>query len=203
MCTSLHIVFTMCGIFVLSFAAFALYRRCRRKKLTPVTRVTAPLSAADVDYARMMYEENAEHARLHEELRGSATSLLVALIGGLLASTVLEAGAPKPIIGISICAVSMLGIFLNMKHYERYLLHLAVLRGFREQLEVALTAPLEKLMGNLRNNHEHERWLFSGIRTHYLWNLTFVVTFAIGVYVSHAAYTAPPPKVVAPAHAPA
>ena len=57
------------------------------------------------DYLRMLYEENAEHARAHEDLRAQATIIFMALIAG--AFTLVD---KKPVwIGWLIFVVSLLG----------------------------------------------------------------------------------------------
>ena len=42
-------------------------------------------TAEERDYLKMMYEENAEHARQHENMRGTATGSFIALIAGVMA----------------------------------------------------------------------------------------------------------------------
>ena len=47
-------------------------------------RAATTLSEADREYLTMMYKENAEHARQHENLRAVVGSLFMTLIAGLL-----------------------------------------------------------------------------------------------------------------------
>jgi hypothetical protein len=72
-----------------------------------------------------MYEEESEHARKHEEFRGTATNLFVALIAGLLAFAVGEHNSAlrQWTSGILICGASVLGAIVSYKHYERYKFH--------------------------------------------------------------------------------
>lgn len=143
------------------------------------------LTSEERDYARMMYEENAEHARLHEELRSGATTLLVSLIAGLLAATAFgdTANLPHKLIGCIICAVSVLGALLSSKHYERFQLHLRVLRAYRHALEQNLNnRALTDLRESARVAHEHESWLHR-VRLNVLWSLVYGATFLIGVAI--------------------
>ena len=142
-----------------------------------------PLSTEEREYAKMLYEENAEHARLHEELRGSATTLFVSLIAGLLAATAF--GEPRNIshrwIGGIICAVSLLGALLSAKHYERFQLHLRILRECRHLIEEdLLNKSLKKLRESARVSHESEH-LLHRVRLNVLWLLVYGATFIIGL----------------------
>jgi hypothetical protein len=113
-----------------------------------------PKNQADRDYLVMMYEEHAEHARQHETLRAAVAGFVIALVAGLLAT---DASKEHPvIIAIVIGVVSLLGLLLNLKHYERYELHNEVLRGFRKSLEKGVDPPLRMLNDNCRKVHRAE-----------------------------------------------
>src|SRR5580692_6505911 len=107
-------------------------KRKRGERPTPVP----PQTDKDREYLKMMYEEQAEHARLHEELRGTATGLFIALIAGLLAFGVTEGAQTQreSVVGVMILVVSVVGSLVTYKHYERYNMHLSRLRGFRYSL---------------------------------------------------------------------
>jgi len=140
-----------------------------------------PLSNEERQYATMMYEEHAEHARLHEELRASATSLLMALIAGLAASAFLFDRYGRAT-GIMICAVSALGVLLNVTHHERYEMHVDALRAFREELEKEIKGSALVTIGkNIRAAHEKR------LRLHVLWNAVYAITFCIGAFVAYHA----------------
>ena len=99
----------------------------------------------------MMYEEHAEHARQHETLRAAVAGFVIALVAGLLAT---EASKNHPVVvaGV-ICVVSLLGLLLNLKHYERYKLHREVLAGFRGSLEEAVDFRLRTINKDYRKLH--------------------------------------------------
>lgn len=139
------------------------------------------LTQEERQFALSMYEEHAEHCRLHEELRASATSLLMTLVGGLLAASVF-AQAHSRILGLMIGVISLLGVLLNWKHYERFCLHRHVLRGFLDQLQQGLSASVATLNERRRKEHEASHPILSGIRLNWLWSLSYAITLSIGLY---------------------
>lgn len=109
------------------------------------------------EYLKMMYEEHAEHARLHEELRAGATTILVALISGVLAAIFFfDKNQDYKAGGLIICFISVLGGLLSWKHCERYELHLKVLGGLRKELEKELPKSIVDLAPGLRGEHNKE-----------------------------------------------
>jgi hypothetical protein len=147
--------------------------------------VAKPKTQEDRDYLTMMYEEHAEHARQHEVLRAAATGFFLALIAGLLAATIggSNTGNKDRIIGSIICGLSILGVILNAKHYERYRFHLDILRGFRKSLESGVTNTLTTINRDFRSYHESQHWIFSKIDLNVLYLCIYVITFVIGAAV--------------------
>jgi hypothetical protein len=148
----------------------------------PKPQVSAPKDDGDRTFLIAMYEEHAEHARQHENLRATVATIFVALIAGIF--TYGAAGANRvPMSGALICAISILGCLLNVKHYERYSMHREVLRGYREALELGLNnSALGRINSEFREWHEIQ-WPFLSkwVRLHYLWASVYFVTFIIGL----------------------
>ena len=142
--------------------------------------VPVPQTSEDRDYLVMMYEEHAEHARQHEILRAAVAGFFVALIAGLLAAPGSEHHPQRELIGATICALSLLGMLLNAKHYERYLLHNSVLTGFRKSIEQGLTDGLSKINKNWRDQHRKHHKFLDDISLHRLWLLVYIATFIVG-----------------------
>jgi disulfide bond formation protein DsbB len=146
-----------------------------------------PDNQDDRDYLVMMYEEHAEHARQHETLRAAVTGFFIALIAGLLAAPGNENSPQKIIVGIIICIVSLLGLLLNEKHYERYHMHREILRGYRNSLEQGLgNKDLSKIRDKREECHKKEYRLFPWrnlctLRLHHLWSAVYCLTFVVGV----------------------
>lgn len=133
------------------------------------------------DYLRMMYEENSEHARQHEDMRGTATGLFVALIAGVMAFAAGDNEHRIVVSGIVVCAVSVLGGLISYKHYERYELHLRRARDYRTALELGLDPTYPMLKNEADRKHEERyptthRWL----KLHVLWLFVYLATFMIG-----------------------
>lgn len=143
----------------------------------------APKTSEDREYLRMLYEENAEHARKHEELRGAATAIFMALIAGLLAFAVGEGTTANRelVSGCLIFGSSLVGALVSYKHYERYELHLNRLRGFRSALELGLTKGLAEIGPICRKEHKaHYRFTYKWLKLHVLWLVVYGVTLLIG-----------------------
>src|SRR5579862_6724327 len=109
----------------------------------------------DAAYLQMMYQEHAEHARLHETHRGTATTLMMALIGAVavfgIGQSTLNwhvAGA-----GLIISATSLLGAILNYKHHEKAELHKLLLTAYRKEIERMVSVDLSKIQYLQRNVH--------------------------------------------------
>jgi hypothetical protein len=148
--------------------------------------VAAPDTPDDREYLRMMYEEHAEEARQHETLRATATSLLVALIAGILAFAATDAAADPLkvwVSGSAICLLSLLGALLNQKHYERNRLHTDIMRGLRASLEQGLSLGIAAIPSAYRNWHDSQWRLARSVRLNKLWNITYAMTAAIGVFM--------------------
>ena len=136
----------------------------------------------DREYLRMMYEENAEQARKHQEFRGTATALFMALIAGLLAFAVGGGGNQKQtwVAGLAICGSSIVGALVAHKHYERYEFHLRQLRGFRSALERGIMKGLDQISSECSEAHNAQHPIFHRFRLHVLWLVVYGVTFLIG-----------------------
>jgi hypothetical protein len=142
------------------------------------------LTTDEREFAKMMYEEHAEHARLHEELRAAATSLIIALISGLLAALFFFENQRHGVAGgLAIGGLSILGIVLNVKHYERYVLHRDIVRGFRETLQQDLSPAIQTLAEKRRKAHEGAWPAISAIRLHLLWLSVYLFTLGIGGFI--------------------
>jgi hypothetical protein len=126
-------------------------------------------SEADRQYLTMMYEEHAEHARQHENLRAAVGSLFMTLVAGLLAFA-----SDRWFVGLYVCIVSILGTLLNYVHYKRYKQHLEALRAFRKELEKGVSPSLAQIRKPFDTG-----WL----RLHTLWTAIYVVTFLLGLVV--------------------
>ena len=140
-------------------------------------------SPEEREYARMVYEENAEHARLHGELRGMACGFLAAGIAGLLAANE-KLQLEGKFIGPVILALSALGVLLNLVHYSRYERHRKVLTAFREALGRDLqAATLPELFKEVRKKHKNARPILSNLRLPWLRNVVYLVTAIAGLYL--------------------
>jgi hypothetical protein len=141
------------------------------------------LSPEERDYAKMIYEDNAENARRADDLRGSATSLLVTLIGALLAATAFgdSTRITRELLALFVCAFSLLGAALSWKLYEKSELYDNVCEKFRRQLERDLPdLELKDLLSKTVEEHKAE-WKFSfHLSLRVMWPSVFALTFVVG-----------------------
>ena len=82
------------------------------------------------------YEEHAQHAREHEQLRAHVASTMAAMaaavvglagVGGLS-----KADVPA---GFVVVVLSGLGVALSIKHYERFKMHTSVMKVVRDEID--------------------------------------------------------------------
>jgi hypothetical protein len=156
------------------------------------------MSPDERDYAKMMYEEHAEHARLHEELRTNATGIFFALVSGLLAVTALGDGA-QPLVGIMICLASIVGCLITWTHYRRFDLHRELLKAFRDKL--AKDLPIAKAAAGLREDYE-KRFPAARLPLHALFVVAFLLTLLIGIVITAAPFVPWLSRLISVRHAP-
>lgn len=102
--------------------------------------VVGAVTDNDREFLYVMYQEHAQQARQHESLRAAITVGLFTLMAAILtASTANKQDQFFGIYGGMIIIISILGIFLNKKHYERNRLHTDVMFGIRASLGHGLT----------------------------------------------------------------
>jgi ATP/ADP translocase len=152
-------------------------------------RLAKPETPQDSAYLTMRYEEDAEHARLHETLRAAVTGLMMTLIAGLLAFAV-EASddhsGKQWVTGILVCGASFVGILFNWVHNSRYEMHLQKLKAFREALEDDLSPSLRLSIKPVIDAISKKR----GPSLRGLWFAIYIFTCLIGGIM--AALSAPP-----------
>jgi hypothetical protein len=167
-------------------------RYCGAPEESEEPAVPAPRTSEERDYLTMMYEEHAEHMRQHETLRAAVTGFFIALIAGLLAAPGSERHPQREIIGGAICVLSFLGLLLNEKHYERYLMHRSIVRGFRKSLEKGLSPRLRLINRNCRDYHENKHPILAKeIGLHELWRVVYMATLIVGIVLIVLGWTAP------------
>jgi hypothetical protein len=136
-----------------------------------ITYWRGKMKAEEREYLRMRYEEDAEHARLHETLRAAVTGLMIALIAGLLAFAVEHKAQWAA--GVLVCGTSLIGLLFNHAHNNRYERHLRKLKAFRHKLEVEVSDDIKNVPNDAK----------SWPSLHGLWLVIYVFTFLIGVVV--------------------
>lgn len=151
------------------------------------------------------YDEHAAQARQHENLRATVTSTLA----GIAAAVVTLAGVggftkADILAGAVVIILSVLGMALSIKHYERNRMHTAILGAVRNRIDDLLETRPEQRMGKLReigeqrhqekfSLHEKREGPFwpKRVRLHLLWlmlpmgigivGILIVVLAAVGV----------------------
>jgi hypothetical protein len=139
-----------------------------------------------------MYNEHATQARHHEILRGTISTILVAVCAGILSLYGAKDGALVEkyhfYIGWMLIALGTLGGLLSYKHYERNRLHVATLRQFRSEIDKILRPSGGSISApNTRGRKKHEceyplssKWL----RGYFLWMAVFIFIIGAGVMIA-------------------
>jgi len=82
------------------------------------------------------YEENATQARQHENLRATASSVLVGFAAALVGLVGVDGMAEDDIpAAVLVIGIGVLGALLSLKHYERNRMHSAILKVARSQID--------------------------------------------------------------------
>ena len=132
------------------------------------------------------YEEHAEEARQHETLRATVTSIL----SGIAAAVVGLAGlgglnlADIPA-GIVVVLLALLGVALNLKHYERNRMHTRIMGETRKEItrlqgDVGARST-QQIREAAVKKHNDEFKILSGIHLHTLWLFLPLMIGAVGV----------------------
>jgi hypothetical protein len=170
------------------------------------------------------YEEHASQARQHENLRATVTSILsataAAVVGLASIRGINKADLPA---GFIVVLLALLGIALNIKHYERNRLHTTILEAVRNEItrldqdETAAPKTTQEIRREAEDAHNSKFRFFSNaeeksakgapgdapakpspwtkIRLHILWLGLPVSIGVVGVLVIVLAFVG-----VAPAH---
>lgn len=122
------------------------------------------------------YEEHTTHARQHELLRAQATSILSAIAAGVAALAGIGGLTPVDVpAGIMVVLVSLIGIAVNQKHYERNRLHSSIAGAVRDEISGVLPSGKLREPGQVRSSAESKhncRWpTVHRVRLHLLWAL--------------------------------
>lgn len=128
-----------------------------------------------------MYNKHATQARHHETLRATISALLVSLVAAILGIKLTMADRQ---IGWIIVSLSAIGLFLNLKHYERNRLATTRLASFRNEMDAILTrhgGRLNQIHKMARADHRKKYWFLSRVRLHWLWLMIFGVLGLIGL----------------------
>lgn len=97
---------------------------------------------AEVDVLLRHYEEHSRQRRHHEDMRAQATSIMVAIAGGVIALAGLDGLSTADIpSGVLVITLALLGVLLSLKHYERFRWHSAISDELRAEIDRALVDP--------------------------------------------------------------
>jgi hypothetical protein len=162
-----------------------------------------------IDYLLHYYDEHAEQARQHETLRATATSMIGAIMAGVVALTgiggLTRADIPS---GILIVMLGIIGTAISLKHYERNRLHTEIMAVVRKEAETIAKArpstvqrwPSELRIKAVREHNKdwslfrrrtdsgsskrvHAKSLLVRLRLSYLWASLPLVIGSVGIII--------------------
>ena len=147
----------------------------RRARLTP----------AEVEYLSSIYNQHWEHGRSHEGLRGVSTGLFMALIGGALAfSASSDVPAAETIGGVTIAIASILGLLLNIKHYERFKFHQHMTNRARDVMARYIRRDVAEVGETVKAPFAKRHPMISQMQVQWLWAIIFLLTLALGTVLT-------------------
>ena len=142
-----------------------------------------------VDGLWRFYEEQAAQVRQHEDLRATVSSTLAAICAAVVALAgvggLSRADVPA---GLVVVLLSVLGVALSLKHYERNRFHAKIMGMTRDEIDRVLYADVSMeatgdLRADARKEHAGEYPRTSRMRLHLLWLGLPVGVGLIGVLV--------------------
>jgi Na+(H+)/acetate symporter ActP len=134
-----------------------------------------------------MYSEHASQARQHETLRGTVSSIIVAVIAALLGLS--KNGQNTHFVGWAIVVLALVGALLSIKHYERNRLHARILGAFGEAMNCILgkhNIALSTINQKARERHKKDYRLLSAISLYMLWLCIFLALMMAGLFLARS-----------------
>jgi hypothetical protein len=135
--------------------------------------------ADDRTYIILMYQEHARQARQQELMRALWAALTLALV--VLLAVVSTMPGQQGSSGILICGVAAMGAISLGKFRERYVLHLAMMRGFRTILGETVRADIARTSHVVGKAHQRKFRLRGFVSLQAVWMLGCIAAFGVGV----------------------
>lgn len=154
----------------------------------------AAVSTVDREYAQMMFSEHAEHARQHVTVRAMAAGFFMALIAGLLAFAVGEAGDHTRVViaGGLVCLMSGLGMAINRKYSERYRHHARRRNAYCDMISANANPAINVYINYCRDIQRQAYPIFWRIELPWLWFFIYCSTLLMGgvvIYMGARGYS--------------
>ena len=151
------------------------------------------LSDAERSVLLELYKDNVTQGRHHETQRSTITTFCFAFAGAFL-GLIAKEGTIKyenRWLTVGLIVVSLLGLLLNHKLYERVQLHMDRARNYRSALNSA-NLRIDELKWMADETHAKAYPVFGWIRYHWMWSALYFVLTVLGIVLARLAWCANP-----------
>ena len=129
------------------------------------------------------FSEHRIQARQHETLRGTLTTLTLAIAGGVLALAGNSTALPEFQLAGAVLLI-LLGVFgaaLAAKHYERFRYHSSLASAYDKLVRERVKSSDLANFPVLKSRHNRRFWLSSWLRANVLWTSLLVCVALLGL----------------------
>lgn len=163
------------------------------------TGIPIKLSDAERNVLLELYKDNVTQGRHHETQRSTITTFCFAFAGVLL-GLIAKDGTIKHgnrWLAVGLIVVSVLGLLLNLKLYERVQLHMDRARNYRRALNSvnllsAANLRIDELKMMADETHAKKYPMFDWIRYHWIWSALYFALTVLGIVLARLAWCAKP-----------
>jgi len=149
------------------------------------------LSDAERNVLVELYKDNVTQGRHHETQRSTITTFCFAFAGayfGLIAKDGMIKYENRWLT-VGLIVVSLLGLLLNHKLYERVQLHMERARNYRSALN-STNLRIDELKWMADEAHDKGYMVFHLIRYHWIWSALYCVLTVLGIVLARLAWCA-------------
>jgi hypothetical protein len=151
------------------------------------------LSDAERNVVLELYKDNVVQGRHHEAQRSTITTFCFAFAGAFL-GLIAKDGTIKyenRWLTVGLIVVSLLGLLLNHKLYERVQLHMERARNYRSALN-STNLRIDELKWMADETHAKAYKIFHLVRYHWMWSALYFVLTVLGIVLARLAWCAKP-----------
>jgi uncharacterized membrane protein YidH (DUF202 family) len=134
------------------------------------------------DFLWGMYQEHCTQGRHHEVQRGTVSSFIIIVAGGVLAFMAnREVPRGKWSLAVFLIIVGLFGALFSAKQYERFSRHMGIASKYRRELEELLGNKVASIGSGLKSEHEKTFPRLAKLHLHYFWIALHLLIASLGI----------------------